>query len=150
MIFYDGVCPEDAANVIDASNGKPSASNRAPSHARGHAVAPPGRRLLKDIDCVENFSRDCMKSAFLSRGDQDKAVHTAMASEAAESAIRKMNSGSENEQIKCDVRHLRIMMANFRNGQQITRPIQVKYVAVLLRHPTDDRSIHIHTCYPMG
>ena len=149
-MFYDGVCADDAADVIDSSHGRPSASNRAPSHARGHTVAPPGRRLLGDIDCVENFSRDCMKSAFLSRGDQDRAVHSALLSDAAESAFRKMNSGSESEQITCDVRHLQIMMANYRDGLQVTRPIRVKYVAVVLRHPMDDRSIHIHTCYPMG
>ena len=149
MICYDGDCPKDAADIVDASHGRPSASSRAPSHVRGHAVAPPGRRLLRDIDCVENFSYECMKSAFLSRGDQDRAVHEALISDAAGPAIHRLNSGSESELLKCDIRPLRIMMANFRNGEQISRPVRAKYVVVVLRHPTDDRPIHIHTCYPL-
>ena len=154
MLFYSGVGPDDAAEVIDASLGRSSESSRgypmAPSHTRGHAVAPLGRRLLRSIDCVKNFSSDCMKSAFLSRGDQDRAAHAALASEAGQEAIRKLNAGSESEQVKWDIRPLKIEMANFRNGQQISRPIRAKYVTVVLRHPMDCRSIHVHTCFPMG
>ena len=110
MICYIGDCPDDAADVLDSSHGRPSTSSRAPSHARGHAVAPPGRRLLRDIDCAENFSYGCMKSAFLSRGNQDKAVHTALVSDEAEAAIRNLKDGSDNESVKCDIRHLRLMI----------------------------------------
>ena len=147
MVFYDGDCADDAADVVDATQGRPSASSRAPSHVRGHAVASPRRRLPRDIDCVESFSWDCLKSVILSRSDQDKAVHTAPLSEAEES---KMNSCSEYEQVKCYVRHLQIMMSNFRNDQRISYPIRIKYVVVGLRHSMDDGSMHIHTCYPIG
>jgi hypothetical protein len=114
-------------------------------------MAPGSRWFLADpYNCVEEFSRGCQKSAFLSREDQNLATHEALCSEEAERAMRRLNTGSQSEQVKFDIRFLSIDMINFDRGQAISRPKPAKYVVLVLRHAPDEASIHIHNSYPVS
>ena len=151
MVGYAGKNASDAGEIIDRSQGRPALSReyRALAHPRGHSMAPESRWFLPtDYNCVEEYSRGCHKSAFVSRDDQNLATHVALCSEQGKKAMDKLNAGSENEQVKIDIRYLDIDMVNFDRGQIIARPKQARYVVLVLRHAMEKNSVHVHNSYP--
>ena len=151
MVYYTGTCPEDAGRLIDLSHGRASLSDPSLAHARGHAKGTSGRQYFSKIDCIENYSRGCEKSSFWSREDQDEALHFALTSREGELAIEKLNSGSTSETVFVSIRHLRMAMAKFCDGRQLSHTTRARWVKIILRHPGFvGESIHIHNCFTVG
>ena len=151
MVYYDGRDEFDAADLIDWSQNRAAVGSYVPGHARGHTRAPLGGDFFKQAtNCVEMFSKNWMKSAFLCRADQDLATHAALCTDKARVAMRKLNGGSLNEQVKCDISYLDLGMCKYNHGRQLSSPVQAKYVVLVLRRAVDGERLHIHNSYPMN
>lgn len=96
MVRYTGRGPRDAAKIIDASQGKPGHGKPSIGHPRAHVSDPSAKGL---IGSVERYSKNKPRTGFLSREDQDMAVHLSLKSEKGELAINALNSGSSEKSI---------------------------------------------------
>ena len=151
MICYDGIDEFDAADLIDWSQNRAAVGSYVPGHARGHTRAPlDGDFFQQETNCVEMFSNNCMKSAFLCRADQDWATHVALRTDKARVAMKKLDGGSLSEQVKVNISYLDLGMVKFNQGQQISSPVHARYVVLVLRRALDGHRLHIHNCYPIN
>ena len=151
MVWYDGRDEFDAADLIDRLQNRAAVGSYVPGHARGHARAPLDRHFFpQKHNCVEMFSGDCMKSAFMCRPDQDWATHVALRTEKARVAMEKLDKGSLSEQVKVDISFLDLGMVKFNQGRQISNPVLAKYVVLVLRRAVDGEILHIHNSYPLN
>ena len=142
-----------AAPVVQAplSQTRAAVGSHVPGHARGHTRAPLNSDFIpQDTNCVEMFSRNCSKSAFTCRADQDWATHVALRTVRARVAMRKLNEGSLSEQVKVEISRLDLDMVKFNYGSQISGPVLARYVVLVLRRAGDGDKLHIHNSYPIN
>ncbi|KAG7295099.1 hypothetical protein JYU34_022029 [Plutella xylostella] len=104
---YDGVNANDAARILDNSDGNfcvyPPGNYRGPpppGHPRGHAVNPGAN------NSVEQYSMHGDKSAFNSIDIQNYACHKALTHSRTQDAMNSLNQGSYREVLTLTTREL--------------------------------------------
>ncbi|XP_066598584.1 uncharacterized protein [Prorops nasuta] len=152
---YNGSSPTDAARVLDRSQNRQPNNSTSYGHPRGHASNP---GAMGNIDSVENYSRNGMKTGFLSRADQDIVAHHAMSHSITQDAMASLNRGAQSQVVticawKINENQLP-KVKEFLNGQAVTDAQDFKRVKlVLMHHQGEERNpsadVFVLTLYPM-
>ncbi|XP_043276568.1 uncharacterized protein [Venturia canescens] len=152
---YNGTRPQDAKRIIDASQQGRCHPGGLSGHPRGHASHP---AATGPTESVENYSRGSWKSGFLSRQDQDAVGHLVLQSQQAQSAMDKLNAGSENIAIRVDSSELEPgalpEAAEWVDGQPTGPTRAFRQLVMVLRHHAGkkndpDADVFVHTFYPV-
>lgn len=152
---YCGTSPSHARVILDNSQNQRCHEfikfTSTLGHPRGHASHPSG-------DNVENYSRQNMKTGFLSRADQDYITHLALTTKKAQDAMNKLNAGKISLTVTVDVKELRNLRNNLPKAREYLKgePMiegDIKTVVMVLRHhegqfENPDADVFVQTCYP--
>lgn len=157
---YKGKSAIDAAQILDHSQNNLHHNGTVLAHPRGHASHPTATGCL---DSVENYSEKGMKTAFLSRTDQDAVAHLALKSKQVQEAMAKLNSGANRqvETIPVEIlkasnnsRQIQLPQAKeYYAGKPITEEKNIKSVVIVLGHHQNlkddpDADVFVQTFYP--
>jgi len=148
-VRYDGRNADDAAQVLDRSQGVRSDVSGAPGHPRSHALNTNGEQYS-----VVDYSRGGWKSGFMSYRDQDETAHTLLRSDFGQMAIEKLNYNSNKEVIEVHARELGIdkRYGVWENGQKTSEGNMSDLVMVMEHHYGEKKNReappHIRTFYP--
>ena len=152
-VQYNGTSAKDAKKILDNSQKNTCHPQNVYGHPRGHASHPSAEG---PTESVENYSKNCCKTGFLSRSDQDFVADLTLDSDIAQEAIEKLNKGSINEVVDIRARELDhddLPLANvYKNGLPVGDPKPFRRVKAILRRPSKKRKgffLHVQSIYPI-
>lgn len=147
---YCGTSPSHARIILDRSQDQRAYGHPNPGHPRGHASHPSPPN-------VEIYSINEMKSAFLSRTDQDYVTHLALITQKAQNAMAELNKGVMSISITVhpeDMNSRNLPKArNYVAGNPLGEAKNITGVTLVLRHHegqyrNPDADVFVQTCFP--
>lgn len=152
---YSGNRPQDAGRVIGNSQKGRCHPSGMHGHPRGHASHP---EATGPTESVENYSMTGLKSAFLSREDQDAVGHLALETSQARAAMDNLNSGAQSIAIHVRPGELRPgplpNAVEYYQGHRQGGERPIKELVLVLRHHQEQQrnpsaDVFVHTFYPV-
>ncbi|KMQ97246.1 preprotein translocase subunit-like protein [Lasius niger] len=150
---YCGTSPSHARMILDRSQGQKAHRFKFAGHPRGHASHPSPPN-------VEEYSIEEMKSAFLSRADQDYVTHLALTTQTAQNEMNNLNNNPNIFSLTVTVYSAEMNSRNLpkaRNyvaGKPSGKEKNMRGVRLVLRHhegqhKNPDADVFVQTCFPL-
>ena len=150
MIGYHGESSHEAAAVLLGSQGTPARGFRDPGHARGHAMVALGEMVfLGSEECVEYYSTNTAKTAFVDRFEQNVCLYYCLTTDEARTAMDRLNWGSLSETVEVDISEMELEMVRYVDRSLVLWAAARRAVLVL-RHQEYNDDVHVHTIYPVS
>ncbi|XP_036142957.1 uncharacterized protein LOC105837004 [Monomorium pharaonis] len=135
----EGTSENDAKRILDDSENNPSHQNGSRGHSRERHVVDEG----KGVQVYTAMVKCETKHAFVSREDQNYAIHRALISVSGQQALEELNRGAIQVKRNIGINELKEENRPFPkasiwyNGKEKVGPRDITSVTIILRHKRD-------------